>query len=461
MPRDAAKFRSSLAPAPPAHGKEAENLGEVLDETLAPELDERQIAPKPATPKRFAAFLAIVAVVLIGLNLRVGVASAAALFHDLQLLLGYGPLVAATLPSIPVICFAVAGAATSWLTRLVGLERAIAVALTLLTAGLALRVVDSVGMLLLGTVVSMSGLAICNVAMPSFIRQHFAHRTSTMTGVYTITMSIGATTAAALSVPVAMQLNSPVMGLASWSLLAVVALLAFLPLAVAGKPRPVAETGAGVSPWPLLLTRKGLLITGLFTVQALLVYTIISWLPSILIARGLDPASAGLMLGALQLISIPAVVLVLWMASRPPLLRPAFMVSTGASFLGYVCLLAMPNQLVLVPVLLIGIGFSVFPIVMVVISRSGSNAAETTAMSTLAQSVGYLVATVGPFGLGLLHAVTGGWTLSLELMVAVAVLQLFLAYWLSAGAGAAGGRGRVRSGGRGRLLGRRGEGSQA
>jgi len=126
-----------------------------------------------------------------------------------------------------------------------------------------------------------------------------------------------------------------------------------------------------------------------------------------------------------------------------------------------VCLLVMPNQLVLVPVLLIGVGFSVFPIVMVVISRSGSNAAETTAMSTLAQSVGYLVATVGPFGLGLLHAVTGGWTLSLELMVAVAVLQLFLAYWLSAGAGAAGGRGRVRSGGRGRLLGRRGEGSQA
>jgi CP family cyanate transporter-like MFS transporter len=216
----------------------------------------------------------------------------------------------------------------------------------------------------------------------------------------------------------------------------------------------------------LLLTRKGLLITGLFTVQALLVYTIISWLPSILIARGLDPASAGLMLGALQLISIPAVVLVLWMASRPRLLRPAFMVSTGASFLGYVCLLVMPNQLVLVPVLLIGIGFSVFPIVMVVISRSGSNAAETTAMSTLAQSVGYLVATVGPFGLGLLHAATGGWTLSLELMVAVAVLQLFLAYWLSAGggAGAAGsrgrGRGRVRSGGRGRLRGRRGEGSQ-
>ena len=115
---------SRITQAPP-HEPANENLGEVLDETLAPELDERQLAPNPATPKRLAAFLAIAAVVLIGLNLRVGVASAAALFHDLQLLLGYGPLVAATLPSIPVVCFAVAGAATSWLTRLVGLERAI------------------------------------------------------------------------------------------------------------------------------------------------------------------------------------------------------------------------------------------------------------------------------------------------------------------------------------------------
>lgn len=56
------------------------------------------------------------------------------------------------------------------------------------------------------------------------------------------------------------------------------------------------------------------------------------------------------------MISIPAVVLVLAMASKPRLLRPAFMVSTGASFLGYTCLLVTPDQLVLVPVLLIASG---------------------------------------------------------------------------------------------------------
>ena len=64
----------------------------------------------------------VVAIVLIGLNLRAGITGAAALLHDLQQVLGYGPLIAAIIPSIPTLCFAVAGAATSWLTRILGLE---------------------------------------------------------------------------------------------------------------------------------------------------------------------------------------------------------------------------------------------------------------------------------------------------------------------------------------------------
>ncbi|MDQ1621742.1 MAG: transporter, family, cyanate transporter, partial [Actinomycetota bacterium] len=118
----------------------------------------------------------IVAIVLIGLNLRGGITGGAALLHDLQEVLGYGPLVAALIPSIPTLCFAVAGATTSWLTRHLGVEKAILLSLVLLAAGLLLRGVPSTGMLLAGTVIGMSGLAVCNVAMPSFIRTHFADR---------------------------------------------------------------------------------------------------------------------------------------------------------------------------------------------------------------------------------------------------------------------------------------------
>ena len=104
--------------------------------------------------------LMIAAVVLVGLNLRAGIASAAPLFHDLENLLGYGTLVASLLPTIPVLCFAFAGAGTAWLVKHTGLERAIGIALLLLTLGLAVRAFESTWLLLAGTVLGMCGLAI-------------------------------------------------------------------------------------------------------------------------------------------------------------------------------------------------------------------------------------------------------------------------------------------------------------
>ncbi|AIY01860.1 major facilitator transporter [Arthrobacter sp. PAMC 25486] len=387
-------------------------------------------APNPQ--KRLIAAFGILAIVLIGLNLRAGISSASALYHDLQLVVGYGAFTAALLPSIPTLCFAIAGAATSWLVRRVGVEKAIAIALVTLTAGLALRAVPSVGMLLLGTIVSMSGLAVCNVAMPSFIREHYAHKTAAMTGVYTITMSLGATISAAVSVPLAMQLDSPSLGLAAWAILSVVTLLAFIPIALAAHRRPAAAPSPATSPWKLLKTRQGLLITAFFTIQAIAAYSIISWLPLILIDGGLDPATAGLMLGLAQVVTVVTNIGLLALASRPGGLRLAFMLASGSYLLGAVALLTLPAPAAVAPALLLGFGFGVFALVLVVISKSGSTTADATAMSTVAQSVGYLLGTMGPFGLGLAHSLSGGWTLPLILLVGVAAAQVVLAWLLTA-----------------------------
>src|SRR5919205_1462807 len=88
-----------------------------------------------ATKPRSAVVAGVIALVLIGLNLRAGITGASALLHDLQLVLGYGALVAAIIPSIPTLCFAVAGAATSWLSGKVGVEKAILLSLALLAGG--------------------------------------------------------------------------------------------------------------------------------------------------------------------------------------------------------------------------------------------------------------------------------------------------------------------------------------
>jgi CP family cyanate transporter-like MFS transporter len=389
-------------------------------------------ALQPSRPKpRTAVVLGVIALVLIGLNLRAGITGASALLHDLQLVLGYGPLVASIIPSIPTLCFAVAGAGTSWLTGRLGVEKAILLALAMLAAGLMLRGIPATGALVAGTVLGMSGLAVCNVAMPSFIREHFAHKTSLMTGLYTVTMTTGATVTAVAVVPLAQALGSPSAAVGAIGIMALAAFLGFLPVALHAH-RNSAPTKAGhISPWPLLRTRKGLLLTAIFTLQALLAYALLSWFPYMLTTMGLGASTSGLLYGLMQLVSVPSGMVLIAIGSRQRMLRPAFYLASVAMAVGVALLLFLPVSLAVVPAVLLGFGLGIFPLVMVMISRSGESTAETTALSTLAQSTGYLLATAGPFGMGLLHSSTGGWIMPLAILLGIALVQIVVGHLIS------------------------------
>ncbi|UKA74469.1 MFS transporter [Arthrobacter sp. FW306-07-I] len=384
----------------------------------------------PARP-RSAVVFGVIALVLIGLNLRAGITGASALLHDLQAVLGYGALVAAIIPSIPTLCFAVAGAATSWLSGKLGVEKAILLSLALLAGGLLLRGIPATGMLVAGSVVGMSGLAICNVAMPSFIREHFASRTSLMTAVYTVTMTTGGTLTSVLVVPLAQALGSPSAAVGAVGIAAVAAFLGFVPVAMHAHRHAVRTTARHVSPWPLLRTRKGQLLTAIFTLQALLAYALLSWFPYMLTTMGLGASESGLMFGLMQLVSVPAGMVLIAIGSRPGMLRPAFYLVSITMMVGIAALLVLPVGLAAVPAVLLGFGLGIFPLVMVMISRSGTSTAETTALSTLAQSSGYLLATVGPFGMGLLHSATGSWSLPLVLLLGLALVQIVVSHLLT------------------------------
>ncbi|GAB5078576.1 MFS transporter [Arthrobacter sp. AD-310] len=380
---------------------------------------------------RAAVVFGVVALLLIGLNLRAGITGASALLHDLQMVLGYGPLVAAVIPSIPTLCFALAGAGTSWLTGRLGVEKAILLSLALLAGGLLLRGIPATGMLLAGSVVGMSGLAVCNVAMPSFIREHFAARTSLMTALYTVTMTTGATVTAVAVVPLAQALGSPSAAVGAIGITAVAAFAGFIPVVLHAHRNKARASAGRVSPWPLLRTRKGQLLTAVFTLQALLAYALLSWYPYMLTTLGLSASESGLMFGLMQLVSVPAGMVLIAIGSRPRMLRPAFYLVSVVMVLGLAAVLVLPVQLSLVSAVLLGFGLGIFPLVMVMISRSGSSTAETTALSTLAQSTGYLLATAGPFGMGLLHSATGGWTLPLVLLLALALVQVVVAHLIT------------------------------
>ncbi len=378
-------------------------------------------APTP-TPARAGALTAL-AVVLIALNLRLGISSASALLDALRAALGFSPFVGALLPTLPTLCFAAAGAGTGALSRRFGAECTVLLALAALTAGLAVRAVPTTWALLAGTVLGMSGLALCNVLLPALVRTHFPRHIGLLTGLYTTTLALGAALASAMAVPVADAAGSPSLGLAAWALPALVATAVW-----AGVRAPRADRSAPepprISPWAMARTRLGALVTAYFGLQALNAYAVVGWLPSLLAGHGMADGRAGLVLAVTQAVGIPVSFAVLALARDPGRLRGAFVVVSAAMLAGFGGLLVAPVALPMVWAVLVGLGLCSFPLVLAVIARSGGGPAETTALSTLAQSLGYLLAALGPLAVGLLHSATGGWTAPMALLLATAAAQL-------------------------------------
>ncbi|MCC3774599.1 MFS transporter [Streptomyces sp. UNOB3_S3] len=380
----------------------------------------------PTTPRTRAGLLTAVAVLLVALNLRLGMSSAAALLDALRADLGFSPFVAALLPTLPSLCFAAAGAGTGAVARRLGAERTVLAAVAALTAGLAVRAVPATWALLAGTVLGMSGLALCNVLLPTLVRTHFPERVGLLTGLCTTTLALGATLASAAAVPVAGAVGSPSLGLAVWALPALVATVVWGARTAVRAPVTSAsmESGERISPWAMARTRLGALVTAYFGLQALNAYAITGWLPSLLSGHGMSESAAGVVLAVAQAVGIPVSFAVLALAKGPAGLRGAFVAVSAAMLAGFAGLLVAPMALPLVWAVLVGLGLCSFPLVLAVIARSGSGPAQTTALSTLSQSLGYLLAALGPLAVGLLHDATGGWTAPMALLLATAAAQL-------------------------------------
>ena len=74
--------------------------------------------------------------------------------------------------------------------------------------------------------------------------------------------------------------------------------------------------------------------------------------------------------------------------------------------------------------MLVGVAASVFPVVLTLIGLRARTSEGTAALSGFTQSVGYLIAAIGPFGMGLLYDLTGGWTVPLVGLIVLVVPQL-------------------------------------
>ncbi|MET9507070.1 MFS transporter [Streptomyces flavidovirens] len=401
---------------------------------LDAEADVR-LSPQGAAARR--ALLARPVVLLIGIvlasvNMRAALASASPLVSEISETFGLSSTATSLVTSVPVLFLGVGAMVAPWLGRRFSTEVVLFCALLLLGVGIVVRVVPTVPTLYGGSLVIGLAIALLNVLMPGLIKRDFPGRAASMTSVYTGAMIAGATVAAAASVPLEKAFgDSWEASLAFWSLLAVVAAVAWLPQVLIARgrtghevrvaPKGGARTG-GRSVWRSALAWQVTLFMGL---QSLWTYVLIAWMPTIFTDHGMSRSTAGVVFAFNNLIQVAGAFGVPLLAGRMRSQRPLIVLVTTMVAAGYAGLMLAPvsGAWLWSAVLGVGQGGAVGLALTLIVLRSG-DAVTAARLSGMAQTVGYLLAAVGPVAAGAVYEATGSWTLPIALMLGVCAAAL-------------------------------------
>ncbi len=383
----------------PANGPELEEL------LIDAEADDEQVQQQSVLLTR--PWLLLLGLVLVALNLRPALSSMAPLLSQVSDSLGLTASQAGLLTTLPVLCLGLFAPLAPILARRFGSERVILGILLTLAAGIAVRSAFGSTGVFVGSIMAGASIGVIGVLLPGIVKRDFPKHAGTLTGVYTMALCLGAAMAAGATVPLSEHFgDSWSLGLGFWLIPALLAALIWLPQARQGHgAHHVAYRVRGLLRDPLAWQ-----VTLYMGLQSSLAYIVFGWLPSILIGRGLSPTQAGLVLSGSVIVQLISSLSAPWLATRGKDQRLAIVVVMLLALAGLFGCLYAPLDGLWGWAIVLGLGQGgTFALALTLIVLRSKDAHVAANLSSMAQGVGYTLASMGPFAVGLVHDLTGGW----------------------------------------------------
>lgn len=384
----------------------------------AAQLELDKTRPETGTSR----ILLIVGIVCVAAALRAPFTSVGPLLSMIRDDLGLSNTLAGAITTLPLLAFALLSPFAPQLARRFGTANVLMLAMLGLAMGILIRSGSGTAMLFAGTAMIGLSIAVCNVLLPGLIKGSFPERIGLMTGVYTLSMNICAAAASGISVPLAQHAGFGWRGtLAMWFIVAALATLFWIPQMrnMAGGTT-VRQRQSSIKIWRSPLAWQITLFMGL---QSLLYYVLIAWFSVILSERGMSSSHAGWILSLMQLAQLPFTFFVPLWAGRMKNQRSLVRITSILFIIGILGIWLGSSSWMAVWAICIGIagGFA-FGLVMMFFSLRTRSAQEASELSGMAQSVGYLLAAMGPALFGLLHDTTDSWNVPLALLAVASIL---------------------------------------
>lgn len=370
-------------------------------------------------------WLLILGIILLATNLRAPITSVGPLVEIIRADLGISNTLAGLITTLPLIAFALLSPVAPKLARRYGMSLVLFVSVLVLGVGVLIRSAWGIGALLIGTVILGLAISVCNVLMPSLIKEKFPLRTGLMIGVYSVAMNLTGAIASGVSIPVSEGVGLGWKGaLAIWAVLALIASLLWAPQ-LRRQRQQANISGKLDKPTNVWKSALAWYVTLYMGLQSLLFYVVVTWLPDILKSQGMTADSAGWTLSFMQLSVLPITFIMPIVAGRVKNQVGLMIITVSFFFAGIGGILYGSDKLTMLWAIMIGISLgSSFSLAMMLFGLRTSNAYDAAELSGMAQSVGYLLAAVGPTFVGYLHDVTGGWRMPMYFLVGVALFVL-------------------------------------
>jgi len=385
--------------------------------------------------RRTSVALLVATVIVVAANLRTTVQGVGSLIDQIGGDTGLNPTLLGLLGATPLLMYALVSPLAHGISQRFGVNRTMLVSLLVLLAATVIRSIDAgLAPLWLGTLLTGASIAVANVLMPAVVKHWFPDRLHAIMPVYTAVLAGTGAVASGLVVPISHV--AWLDGQAGWRFALLTTGVLIIP---------------GVVMWLAAIRRSGLdhvegeqveapargiwrdgtawLVALYMGFQGAAFYMLVTWLSPFSISYGTSELQAGIEVMVMQLFSLAGSLTV------PFLLRgwgrrwvPALISIPGV--VGLVGLMASPQMAWLWGAVFGYASGAMFAISMWLMADRARNRNAATALSGMAQSVGYVIGGIGPIAFAAAHTATGGWALSLGLAIACLVCLFVVGFLL-------------------------------
>lgn len=371
-------------------------------------------------------FLFIAGIIFVAFNLRPAITSVGPLVSMIRDDTGMSNGAAGFITTLPLLAFALLSPIAPKVAKKLGKEMTIFLALLLLVCGILTRSAGWVSTLFIGTGFIGIGVAFCNVLLPGMVKEAYPTKVGLMTGIYTVAMAICAGLAPGISVPLAENAGLGWQGsLTVWGVVALAALCVWVPQL---KQRQSITNGSAKKTSESRSLYKSPIawqLTIFMGLQSLIYFCFIAWLPEMLVSKGIDTTTAGWMVSIIQFSGIPFNFIIPVVADKLPNQKSLVLGIGIICIIGIVGLLIGGNfALLTFYIICIGIATGAsLSLALTLIALRARNATQAADLSGMAQSIGYLLAALGPIALGIIFDTLYSWVLPLILLIIITIIM--------------------------------------